>query len=99
MTRTPLALSVVALAALAGCATEHKVASAPAPVVVNPAPAAVVVPPTAQPARAARATMERASGVRVMAYLLPSVWVARRSKPHSPVSVRNPRSADSRVVI
>jgi hypothetical protein len=49
MTRTPLALSIVALAALAGCATEHKVASAPAPVVVSPAPAAVVVPPTAQP--------------------------------------------------
>lgn len=41
-------LSLAALAALAGCATEHKVAPAPAPVVVQPAPpappAAVVVP-------------------------------------------------------
>ncbi|HET7670521.1 MAG TPA: hypothetical protein VFK84_08945 [Burkholderiales bacterium] len=49
MTRTALSLSALALAVLAGCATEHRVASAPAPVVVNPAPAAVVVPPTAQP--------------------------------------------------
>ena len=47
MNRIPLALSALALAALAGCATEHRVASAPAPVVVNPAPQAVVVPPTA----------------------------------------------------
>jgi len=41
-------LSLAALAAIAGCATEHKVAPAPAPVVVQPAPtaapAAVVVP-------------------------------------------------------
>lgn len=49
MTRVTVSLSAIALAALAGCATEHRVASAPAPVVVNPAPAAVVVPPTAQP--------------------------------------------------
>jgi hypothetical protein len=38
-------VSVAALAALAGCATEHKVAPAPAPVVVQPA-APVVVQPT-----------------------------------------------------
>ncbi|HZD21484.1 MAG TPA: hypothetical protein VE325_12500 [Burkholderiales bacterium] len=41
-------LSLAALAALAGCATEHRVAPAPAPVVVQPAPTvaptAVVVP-------------------------------------------------------
>lgn len=40
-------LPLAALAALAGCATEHKVAPAPAPVVVQPAPTpptAVVVP-------------------------------------------------------
>jgi hypothetical protein len=37
-------LSIATLAALAGCATEHKVAPAPAPVVVQPAP---TVPPTA----------------------------------------------------
>jgi len=41
-------LSLAALAALARCASEHKVAPAPAPVVVQPAPttppAAVVVP-------------------------------------------------------
>jgi hypothetical protein len=39
-------LSLAALAALAGCATEHKVAPAPAPVVVQPAPPATT-PPTA----------------------------------------------------
>jgi hypothetical protein len=42
-------LSLAALAALAGCATEHKVAPAPAPVVIQPAPTpptAVVVPQT-----------------------------------------------------
>jgi len=37
-------LSLAALAALAGCVTEHKVAPAPAPVVVQPAP---TTPPTA----------------------------------------------------
>jgi len=49
-------VSLAVLAALAGCATEHKVAPAPAPVVVTPAPpvattapggATVVVPQTA----------------------------------------------------
>lgn len=40
-------LSVLALAALAGCASEDRVTPAPAPVVVNPPPATVVVPPQA----------------------------------------------------
>ena len=43
------ALSLAALAALAGCATEHKVAPAPAPVVVQPAPPVVVQQPAGQP--------------------------------------------------
>jgi hypothetical protein len=38
-------VSVVALAALAGCATEDRVTPAPAPVVVNPPSSTVVVPP------------------------------------------------------
>lgn len=38
-------LSVLALAALAGCATEDRVTPAPAPVIVNPPAPAVVVPP------------------------------------------------------
>jgi hypothetical protein len=41
-------ISIAALAALAGCATEHKVAPAPAPVVVQPAPPVVVQQPSAQ---------------------------------------------------
>jgi hypothetical protein len=44
-------LPLAALAALAGCATEHKVAPAPAPVVVQPAPTVVTPAPTvSQPA-------------------------------------------------
>jgi hypothetical protein len=48
MSKLPLTLSLAAVAILAGCATEHKVAPAPAPVVVAPAApaAAVVVPPS-----------------------------------------------------
>lgn len=38
-------ISIVALAALAGCATEDRVTPAPAPVVVNPPASTVVVPP------------------------------------------------------
>lgn len=38
-------VSIVALAALAGCATEDRVTPAPAPVVVNPPASTVVVPP------------------------------------------------------
>lgn len=47
MSNIRLTLSLTALAVLAACATEHKVAPAPAPVVVQPAPTAgaVVVPP------------------------------------------------------
>jgi hypothetical protein len=53
MSRLAFTLSV-ATAVLAGCATEHKVAPAPAPVVVQPAPTAgaVVVPPQTPPGTA-----------------------------------------------
>jgi len=53
MSKLAFTLSVAA-AVLAGCATEHKVAPAPAPVVVQPAPSAgaVVVPPQNPPAAA-----------------------------------------------
>ena len=46
MSRTPFVVSSIALALLAGCASESRVTPAPAPVVVSPAPAApaVVVP-------------------------------------------------------
>ena len=52
MSKLPLTLSLTAVAILAACTTEHKVASAPAPVVVAPAPpaAAVVVPQPSAPA-------------------------------------------------
>ena len=50
MSKLPLVLSLSGLAVLAGCATEHQVAPAPAPVVVQPAPSVVVQPaPAAQP--------------------------------------------------
>ena len=49
MSNVRLTLSLTALAVLAACSTESKVAPAPAPVVVQPAPTAgaVVVPPAA----------------------------------------------------
>ena len=52
MSKLPFALSLATLAILAACTTEHKVAPAPAPVVVSPAPpaAAVVVPQPSPPA-------------------------------------------------
>ena len=48
MSNARLTLSLMALAVLAACATESKVAPAPAPVVVQPAPTAgaVIVPTT-----------------------------------------------------
>jgi len=49
MTRLPFVLSTIALAVLAGCASEPKIAAAPAPVIVvlqqpSPAGTAVVAP-------------------------------------------------------
>jgi hypothetical protein len=46
MNRIPFILSSITVAVLAGCATEHRVTSAPAPVVVSaPAPAPYVIAP------------------------------------------------------
>ena len=46
MNRVPFLLSSIAVAVLAGCATEHRIKSAPAPVVVAaPAPAPYVIAP------------------------------------------------------
>ena len=57
MNRLPFMLSTIAVAVLAGCATESGITSAPAPVVVAPAqpayvvaPAGTVVVPQASPA-------------------------------------------------
>ena len=54
MSKLPFTLSAIALVALAGCASESKVAPAPAPVVVQPAPQAgtVVVPQNTPPGTA-----------------------------------------------
>ena len=45
MKRLPFVLSSIALAILAGCATESRITPAPAPVVVAPAPAPYVLAP------------------------------------------------------
>lgn len=50
MNRYPFILSTIALAVLAGCATEHRVTSAPAPVIVAPAPAPTQAPYVLGPA-------------------------------------------------
>jgi hypothetical protein len=49
MVRSAISLSAIALALLAGCATEAPVQPAPAPVVVTPTPAPVVVAPAGAP--------------------------------------------------
>ena len=45
MNRLPFVLSAIAIAVLAGCATEDRITSAPAPVVVAPAAAPYVLAP------------------------------------------------------
>ncbi|MBW8904498.1 MAG: hypothetical protein JF611_02260, partial [Betaproteobacteria bacterium] len=72
MSKLPYTLSAIALAALAGCATESKVAPAPAPVVVQPAPqaGAVVVPQNA-PAGSAVVVPQAGSGSVVVAPTTP----------------------------
>jgi hypothetical protein len=55
MVRNAIPLSVIALAVLAGCASEAPVRPAPAPVVVTPTPAPVVVTPPAAPSASAPA--------------------------------------------
>jgi len=63
MNRLPLVLSSLAVAILAGCATENRVTSAPAPAPVAAAPAVVAAPagvaaPTAAPLRAGMGRIE-----------------------------------------
>jgi hypothetical protein len=72
MSKLPFTLSAIALAALAGCATESRVAPAPAPVVVQPAPpaGAVVVPQNA-PAGSAVVVPQSGSGAVVVAPTTP----------------------------
>ena len=55
MNRLPLILSSIAVAILAGCATESRVTSAPAPVAAAPA---VVAAPAAVPLRAGKGRIE-----------------------------------------
>ena len=52
MSKLTIPLSAITLAVLAGCASESRVAPAPAPVVVQPAPTAAVVTPPATTAAA-----------------------------------------------
>jgi len=49
MSRIPFLVSSLAVALIAGCASESRVSPAPAPVVVTPAPAAVVAAPAVAP--------------------------------------------------
>jgi len=61
MSRLPFVLSSIAVAVLAGCAAEHHVTPAPAPVVVAPAPV-VAAPVPAAPA----VVVPQASGAAVV---------------------------------
>jgi hypothetical protein len=58
MNKVPFVLSAIAIAILAGCATEDRVTSAPAPVVVAPATAPyVLTPAVATPQASAAGTV------------------------------------------
>jgi hypothetical protein len=68
MSKLPLTLSLSAVAILAACATEHRVAPAPAPVVVAPAaPAAAVVVPQPSPPAATVVVPQATPGAVVVA--------------------------------
>lgn len=71
MSKLSFTLSAVALAALAGCATESRVAPAPAPVVVQPAPPAAVVVPPNTPAGSAVVVPQSGTGSVVVAPTTP----------------------------
>ena len=71
MSKLPFTLSAVALAALTGCATESRVAPAPAPVVVQPAPPAAVVVPPNTPAGSAVVVPQTGTGSVVVAPTTP----------------------------
>lgn len=74
MSKLPFTLSAVALAALAGCATESRVAPAPAPVVIQqqPAPPVVVAPQQPAPAGSAVVVPQSGSGSVVVAPTTPA---------------------------
>ena len=99
MNRLPFILSAIALAVLAGCATESGVTSAPAPVVVAPAQPAYVVAPagTVVVPQASAGTMVvapaavalRAGFGRIESILaVPSAAAGGTSKPNSRVMMK-----------
>ena len=91
MSKLPFTLSLAAAAILAGCATESRVAPAPAPVVVSPAApaAAVVVPPSTAAAPAVVVPPSAASA--------PAVIVPPSSPPAAAVVV--PQATPGAVVV
>ena len=99
MNRVPFILSAVAIAVVAGCATESGITSAPAPVVVAPAQPAYVVAPagTVVVPQASAGTMVvapaavalRAGFGRIESILaVPSAAAGGTSKPNSRVMMK-----------
>ena len=99
MNRLPFTLSLIAVAVLAGCATESGITSAPAPVVIAPAapasyvvaPAGTVVVPQAAPTVvvAPAAVALRAGLGRVESILaVPSAAAGGTSKPSKRIVMR-----------
>jgi len=97
MNRLALTLAV-ASAVLAGCATEHKVAPAPAPVVVQPAPTAgTVVVPTQNPPAAAVVVPPAAPGSIVVAPAAPQPLRAGTGRIESLLDIPASAAAGSSV--
>ena len=89
-------MTLAALAVLAGCATESKVAPAPAPVIVQPPPAAVVVPQNA-PAGSAVVVPQSGTGAVVVAPTTPGPLRAGTGRIDSMVDLPAGAAAGSTV--
>ena len=97
MSKLAFGLSV-ATAVLAGCATEHKVAPAPAPVVVQPAPTAgAVVVPQQNPPAAAVVVPPAAPGSIVVAPAAPQPLRAGTGRIESLLDIPASAAAGSSV--
>ena len=97
MSKLAFALSV-ATAVLAGCATEHKVAPAPAPVVVQPAPTAgTVIVPQQNPPTAAVVVPPAAPGSVVVAPAAPQPLRAGTGRIESLLDIPASAAAGSSV--
>ena len=94
MSKLALPLSAIAVAILAGCAAESRVAPAPAPVVVQPAaPAAAVVTPPAAPTASAPTVIVPSAGTAPVVVASPAPQALRAGTGRIEQIINLPASA------